>query len=111
MIAHLRNYPSTFTVTRSGNLIAMCECRRQIQSQVVGLRYFNVYGPQEQHKGSMATVAFHFMNQLNVGGRSKIIRRTEGYTDGGQLRDFIFVDDVVKVNLWFLRQPTTGAYF
>jgi ADP-L-glycero-D-manno-heptose 6-epimerase len=77
--------------------------RQQIQSQVVGLRYFNVYGPHEQHKGSMASVAFHFMNQLNAGDDVKLFAGTDGYPDGGQLRDFIFVDDVVKVNLWFLR--------
>ncbi|MBS0351781.1 MAG: ADP-glyceromanno-heptose 6-epimerase [Proteobacteria bacterium] len=77
--------------------------RQNIQSQVVGLRYFNVYGPHEQHKGSMASVAFHFMNQLNAGDEVKLFSGYGGYGDGEQLRDFIFVDDVVKVNLWFLQ--------
>lgn len=82
-----------------------CYVRRQrIESQVVGLRYFNVYGPHEQHKGSMASVAFHFINQLNSHGEVKLFTGTDGYPDGGQLRDFIFIDDVVKVNLWFLGQ-------
>lgn len=76
--------------------------QQNIQSQVVGLRYFNVYGPHEQHKGAMASVAFHFMNQLNANNEVKLFAGIDGYADGEQLRDFIFVDDVVKVNLWFL---------
>lgn len=79
-----------------------CYVRRQmIHSPVIGFRYFNVYGPHEQHKGSMASVAFHFMNQLKSGDEVKLFAGTDGYADGEQLRDFIFVDDVVKVNLWF----------
>lgn len=82
-----------------------CYVRRQIiKSPVVGFRYFNVYGPHEQHKGSMASVAFHFMNQLNSGDEVKLFAGTDGYADGEQLRDFIYVDDVVKVNLWFFEQ-------
>lgn len=82
-----------------------CYVRRQIiKSPVVGFRYFNVYGPHEQHKGSMASVAFHFMNQLNSGDEVKLFAGTDGYADGEQLRDFIYVDDIVKVNLWFFEQ-------
>ncbi len=84
-----------------------CYVRRllsQAHSTVVGLRYFNVYGPHEQHKGSMASVAFHFMNQLNAGDEVKLFKGIDGYGDGEQLRDFIFVDDIVKVNLWFWNQ-------
>ncbi len=77
--------------------------RQEIHSQVVGLRYFNVYGPHEQHKSSMASVAFHFMNQLNTGDEVKLFSGTDGYPDGAQLRDFIFIDDIVRVNLWFLQ--------
>ncbi len=77
--------------------------RQSMQSQVVGLRYFNVYGPHEQHKGSMASVAFHFMNQLKTGDEVKLFAGAEDYKDGEQLRDFIFIDDIVKVNLWFLQ--------
>ena len=79
-------------------------------SQVVGLRYFNVYGPREQHKGSMASVAFHFNNQLKETGKVKLFAGTDGYGDGEQRRDFVFVDDVVAVNLW-LRQSKTIRNF
>lgn len=76
----------------------------QMQSPVIGMRYFNVYGPHEQHKGTMASVAFHFMNQLNASGEVKLFVGMEGYADGEQLRDFVFVDDIVKVNLWFFEK-------
>lgn len=76
--------------------------RRSRQAQVVGLRYFNVYGPREQHKGSMASTAFHFNNQLKADGECKLFAGSDGYADGEQRRDFIHVDDVVAMNLWFL---------
>ena len=81
------------------------------ESQVVGLRYFNVYGPREQHKGAMASVAFHFNNQLQEDGEVRLFEGTDGYGDGEQLRDFVFVDDVCDVNLWFLKNPgVSGIY-
>jgi ADP-L-glycero-D-manno-heptose 6-epimerase len=81
------------------------------ESQVVGLRYFNVYGPREQHKGAMASVAFHFDKQLQDDGEVRLFEGTDGYGDGEQLRDFIFVDDVCAVNLWFLQNPgVSGIY-
>ena len=73
----------------------------KLKSQVVGLRYFNVYGPREQHKGSMASVALHFNRQLKDSGKIQLFQGSGGYADGEQLRDFVFVDDIVKVNLWF----------
>jgi ADP-L-glycero-D-manno-heptose 6-epimerase len=78
------------------------------QSQVVGLRYFNVYGPGEQHKGSMASVAFHFNNQIREEGEARLFAGTDGYADGEQLRDFVYVEDICNVNLWFLDNP--GAF-
>lgn len=81
------------------------------QSQVVGFRYFNVYGPQEQHKGRMASVAFHFMNQLFEKGVVRLFEGSHGYGNGEHRRDFISVDDVVKVNLWFLRHPEKSGIF
>ncbi len=81
------------------------------QSQIVGLRYFNVYGPREQHKGSMASVAFHFNNQIKDQGYVKLFEGTEGYGDGEQLRDFVFVGDVVKVNLWFMQNPQVSGIY
>lgn len=80
-------------------------------SQVVGLRYFNVYGPREQHKGRMASVAYHFFNQYISEGKIKLFEGSDGYSNGQQLRDFITVEDVVKVNLYLLKQPdVTGCF-
>ncbi len=73
--------------------------------QVVGFRYFNVYGPREQHKGRMASVAFHHFNQFREFGKVKLFGEYGGYGAGMQSRDFVFVDDVVAVNLWFLQHP------
>ena len=81
------------------------------ETQIVGLRYFNVYGPQEQHKGNMASVAFHLHNQLKDNVEIKLFEGSEGYDDGEQRRDFVYVQDVVKVNLWFLKnQKVSGIY-
>jgi len=81
------------------------------ESQVVGLRYFNVYGPREQHKGSMASVAFHFNNQIREEGVANLFSGTDGYQDGEQLRDFVYIDDISNVNLWFLDNPTVSGIF
>ena len=82
-----------------------------LTAQVVGLRYFNVYGPQEQHKGRMASVAFHNMNQFLAEGQVRLFGGWDGYADGGQLRDFISVDDVVDVNLHFLEHSKVSGIF
>jgi len=79
--------------------------RRRLQgrsAQIVGLRYFNVYGPNEAHKGRMASVAFHAFHQFKAEGKVKLFVGSGGYADGEQRRDFIHVDDVVAVNLHFL---------
>jgi len=79
--------------------------------QVAGLRYFNVYGPNEAHKGRMASVAFHAFNQFRAEGRVKLFAGSDGYEDGGQQRDFVHVDDVVSVNLWLLEnRGISGIY-
>jgi len=81
-------------------------------SQVIGLRYFNVYGPREQHKGSMASVAYHLHKQLLAGNAEvQLFEGCDGYPDGGQLRDFVYIDDVVKVNLWFMDHPDKTGIF
>jgi ADP-L-glycero-D-manno-heptose 6-epimerase len=81
------------------------------RNQVVGLRYFNVFGPQENHKGKMASTAFHFYNQLKTGDIVKLFSGCDGYGDGEQQRDFVYVKDVVKVNLEFLeRHLPSGIY-
>jgi len=79
--------------------------------QVAGFRYFNVYGPREQHKGRMASVAFHQFNQFKAEGKVKLFGEYGGYGPGEQKRDFVFVDDVVAVNLWFLEHPGVSGIF
>jgi ADP-L-glycero-D-manno-heptose 6-epimerase len=80
-------------------------------AQIVGLRYFNVYGPNEAHKGRMASVAFHAYNQLLSAGKVKLFVGSGGYADGEQRRDFVYVEDVVDVNLWFLEhRHVSGIY-
>ena len=73
-----------------------------VRSPVAGFRYFNVYGPRESHKGRMASVAMHFHKQIADTGVCRLFSGTDGYGDGEQRRDFVYVDDVVAVNLWFL---------
>jgi ADP-L-glycero-D-manno-heptose 6-epimerase len=81
------------------------------ETQIAGFRYFNVYGPREQHKGRMASVAFHHFNQLRDTGQVKLFGEYGGYGPGEQSRDFVYVDDVVAVNLWFLQNPqASGVY-
>lgn len=79
--------------------------------QVAGFRYFNVYGPREQHKGRMASVAFHQFHQFQAEGKVKLFADYGGYGPGQQMRDFVFVDDVVAVNLWFLDHPRQSGIF
>ncbi len=80
-------------------------------SQVAGLRYFNVYGPRETHKGSMASVVLHFSRQLEETGEVRLFEGSGGYADGEQRRDFVFVDDVVDVNLWLMDHPEVSGVF
>jgi ADP-L-glycero-D-manno-heptose 6-epimerase len=82
-----------------------------ISSQVVGLRYFNVYGKGEAHKGRMASVAWHFYNQFLQQGHVDLFEGNGGYGDGEQRRDFVLVDDVVTVNLHFLSHPENSGIF
>jgi ADP-L-glycero-D-manno-heptose 6-epimerase len=81
------------------------------EAQIVGLRYFNVYGPNEAHKGRMASVAYHAWHQLAAEGRVKLFVGSGGFGDGEQRRDFIHVDDVVKVNLHFLEHRGRSGIF
>jgi ADP-L-glycero-D-manno-heptose 6-epimerase len=81
------------------------------RTQVAGFRYFNVYGPHEQHKGRMASVAFHHFRQLEESGRVRLFGAYGGYGPGEQARDFVFVEDVVAVNLWFLEHADASGIF
>jgi len=80
------------------------------ESQVAGFRYFNVYGPREQHKGRMASVAFHHFNQYRTSGKVKLFEGYGGYANGEQRRDFVYVGDVVKVNMDFLESRRSGIF-
>ena len=80
-------------------------------AQIVGFRYFNVYGDREQHKGRMASVAFHHFNQLRDSGKVKLFEGCDGFGDGEQRRDFISVEDVMAVNLFFLDHPQKSGIF
>src|SRR6185369_255504 len=79
--------------------------------QCAGFRYFNVYGPREAHKGRMASVAYHFYNQYLQGGKVKLFEGSGGYAAGEQVRDFVSVEDVVRVNLFFLDHPEISGIF
>ena len=83
----------------------------QAALQVVGLRYFNVYGPREQHKGRMASVACHHFNEYQVAHSVRLFGEYGGYGPGLQQRDFVSVDDVVAINLWFLEHPQCSGIF
>ncbi len=91
-----------------------CYVRRMLPertAQVAGFRYFNVYGPREQHKGRMASVVFHFFHQYRSEGRVKLFEGSGGYAAGEQRRDFVSIEDVVRVNLDFLDHPQRGGIF
>lgn len=82
-----------------------------LKTQIAGFRYFNVYGPHEQHKGRMASVAFHHFNQMRTDGRVRLFGGHDGYAAGEQRRDFVFVDDVVAVKIWFFQNPQARGIF
>ena len=82
-----------------------------VSTQVAGFSYFNVYGPREQHKGRMASVAFHHHQQFAETGKVRLFGEYGGYGPGQQMRDFIYVGDVVAVNLWFLEHPAVSGLF
>ncbi len=83
----------------------------QLESPVVGLRYFNVYGPREQHKDKMASVAYHFDQQLKQTGKMRLFAGSDGYADGEQQRDFVYVEDVVDVNIWLWKNPQVSGIY
>ena len=80
-------------------------------SPIVGFRYFNVYGPREQHKGSMSSTAFHFNLQVTEDKVAKLFAGYDGMANGEHRRDFVYVDDVVDVNLWFFDHPEQRGIF
>jgi len=81
------------------------------ESTVAGLRYFNVYGPHESHKGKMASMVYQLYRQIKMGGRARLFEGTDAYADGEQRRDFVFVNDVVRVNLALAEGPVRSGVF
>lgn len=81
------------------------------RAQVAGFRYFNVYGPGEAHKDRMASVALHHIRQFEEGGKVRLFGAYDGWGDGQHSRDFIHVDDLVKVKMWFLQHPEVSGIF
>jgi len=82
----------------------------KINSQVVGMRYFNVYGPYEQHKEVMSSVVYHFYHQFKKYGMVKLFRGSHGYSNGEQRRDFVYVKDTVDIKLWFMKNKHSGIF-
>lgn len=78
---------------------------------IVGFRYFNVYGPREQHKGAMSSTAYHFNRQVIEQKKARLFEGSDGMADGEQKRDFVHVDDVVDVNLWFWENPARRGIY
>lgn len=77
-----------------------------------GMKFFNVYGPREMHKGRMASVVWQARNQIRATGMMKLFRSTDpAYPDGGQLRDFVHVDDCVDHMIWHSQRPGTAGLF
>jgi ADP-L-glycero-D-manno-heptose 6-epimerase len=87
------------------------ENESKISSQVVGLRYFNVFGPREHHKEGMSSVVFHFYNQMKNDGEIKLFKGSHGYNDGEQRRDFICVEDTIKVKRWFQKHKNISGIY
>jgi ADP-L-glycero-D-manno-heptose 6-epimerase len=83
--------------------------RAKSNSTVIGLRYFNVYGPNEGHKGSMASVIYHLNKQLSSSDTVKLFAGSHGYASGEQRRDFVHVDDVVNLTIWAGGQPSSSS--
>jgi ADP-L-glycero-D-manno-heptose 6-epimerase len=110
----LREYESPLNVYGYSKFLFDQYVRRMFAkrtAQIVGFRYFNVYGDREQHKGRMASVAFHHFNQFRDAGKVKLFEGCDGYGNGEQSRDFVSVEDAVAINLWFLDHPAKSGIF
>jgi ADP-L-glycero-D-manno-heptose 6-epimerase len=81
------------------------------KSKIIGLRYFNVFGPQESHKGKMASIFYQIYRRMKHGGGPKLFKGTDGFDDGEQKRDFIYVKDVAKINLWCLDNDVASGIY
>ena len=108
-----RRYESALNAYAWSKLMFDNFVRRQpdIPIQCAGLRYFNVYGPREAHKGRMASVAWHFYNQYKANGKVNLFSGTDGYSDGEQVRDFVYIEDVIDVNMFLLQNEDISGIF
>ena len=96
----------------SKHLFDLWLAREGLVEKTVSLKFFNVYGPNEYHKGGMRSVVCKAWHEITTSGRLRLFRSTHpDYPDGGQLRDFIYVKDCVEVVLWFLSQPSVGGLY
>jgi ADP-L-glycero-D-manno-heptose 6-epimerase len=114
VFAESRSHESPLNVYGYSKFLFDQVVRRRLpeaNSQVAGFRYFNVYGPREQHKGRMASVAFHHYQQYSSSGKVKLFEGCDGYGDGEQSRDFVYVGDVIDVNMFFLDHPEASGIF
>ena len=86
------------------DIYALNKIKKNKKIKLAGLRYFNVYGNGEEKKKRMASVFYHFSNQVNNQGKIRLFKGTRGYKNGEQKRDFVHVSDCTKVNLFFLKK-------
>jgi ADP-L-glycero-D-manno-heptose 6-epimerase len=84
--------------------------KKNKKSNIIGLRYFNVYGPGENKKKNMASVIYHFNKQISQKRYVNLFKGHNGYKDGEQVRDFVHVNDCVDVNIWFMKKKANGIY-
>ena len=86
--------------------------REEWSNHIVGLRFFNVFGPNEYHKGRMASVVWHAYNQIKSTAQLQLFRsHVPEYADGGQMRDFVYVKDVVACMLWFMHNADVNGIY
>ncbi len=115
VFSEAREYESPLNVYGYSKFLFDQVVRRRMENglaaQVAGFRYFNVYGAREQHKERMASVAFHHFHQYRKLGHVTLFGGWDGYADGAQSRDFVSVEDVVKVNLFFFDHPEKSGIF
>ncbi len=86
--------------------------RRQVEKKVAGIKFFNVFGPNEYHKGDMTSVIFKAFHQIRETGKVKLFKSyLSQYPDGGQMRDFVYVKNCIDVLWWLLQNPQTNGIF
>ena len=110
--ATLRRLEPLNLYARSKHMFDLWALDRGLLDEIVVLKYFNVYGPNEWHKGPMRSMVCKGYEQIRKTGRVQLFKSARaGYPDGGQRRDFIYVKDVVDITLWFRGQPRIGGVF